>query len=701
MEQTCTGWLPTCARIPGAFAEARLLGANDMMQFRRLLARLVRPEGATVPREETEAEREPAARRGSTESFEDREASFLGRPVPPWLRGDVVAGLYEIKDIHEGGGMGLVYRANHLVWHMDLAIKSPRPEIFQTAKQKAVFVRECETWTKLGLHPNVVSCYYVRTIDEIPRIFAEYVEGGTLADWIESQELYAGDSVAARERILDIAIQFAWGLYYAHCRGVVHRDVKTNNVMMGADSVPKVTDFGIAKAVETISTAGIIAAQPQSPRVSRGGMTLAYRSPEQAAGLPLSHKTDMWSWAVSLLEMFFGGIAWSDGQAADEILATLQRGGRGPQPTVPVSPDVAQLVKLCLQRDPDRRPETMLEVCRGVLQLYEAASGRQYHRRDVRKSILSDAPLDPNLTAAADTSNRALSLLDIGKADEAVQLLRKWLAEHPRDPVPWCNEALMRITRKDSSVSRVAEEFACEILPTQPNWNEMGVDGDRLRLFMHGHCAAVHESAVVTLQWSNDQILLSTSKDGAISRTEVGPGGLGQSALIVALEPELTGTWLGGDGLLFVGFESGRLDLLNAQTGQVIKSVTLVPEYQPRTPVLYGTSRPVSNAVRGVAWLPEKGTAMVYLQNADMVELTVPSLDIKNEWHEQRDFNVSASSPRDASFVLVGELQGVLRVYPHGARQKSRFFYNLHPINLINAINRKRTTEVDRKSTRL
>ena len=141
--------------------------------------------------------------------------------VPPiWQIGDVILDRYEVQQIFTSGGMGLVYRVYHRGWGMALAVKSPRPEFLQTAEQIESFEREAETWVNLGLHPHIVSCYYIRRLGGIPRIFAEFVEGGTLADWIRSRKLYEGGPEQALKRILDVATQFAWGLHYAHEKGL-------------------------------------------------------------------------------------------------------------------------------------------------------------------------------------------------------------------------------------------------------------------------------------------------------------------------------------------------------------------------------------------------------------------------------------------------------------------------------------------------
>ncbi len=155
-----------------------------------------------------------------------------------WPPGTLLLDTYEVKGLLGVGGMGKVYRVHHNSWNIDLALKSPRPEFFQTQAHKDLFISEAETWVNLGLHPHIVSCYYVRTIDEIPRLFAECVEGGSLAGWIARRR------IQSLEQVLDIAIQFAWGLAYAHEQGLVHRDVKPANVLMApAKGMPAPVSF--------------------------------------------------------------------------------------------------------------------------------------------------------------------------------------------------------------------------------------------------------------------------------------------------------------------------------------------------------------------------------------------------------------------------------------------------------------------------
>ncbi len=354
-----------------------------------------------------------------------------------WKPGEVILDLYEVREVFTSGGRGLVYRVRHRGWDMDLAVKCPRPEFFLSEQDKADFEREAETWVKLGLHPHLVTCHYVRRLGGIPRVFAEYVGGGSLAEWIRSRKLYAGGPNRALARLLDIAIQFAWGLQHAHEQGLVHRDVKPGNVLLTSDGVAKVTDFGMAKARGV--SAGVAEATERdgsqgSILVSAGGLTPAFCSPEQVQGRPVSRKTDIWSWGVSLLHMFAGATNWSAGYLAAGVLADYLERGPAEECLPPMPAALADLLRHCFRPNPDDRPRDMLEIV-GVLQkLYAQATGRTYRRESPQAA-----------KARADSlNNRALSLRDLHKQDEAEQLWNEGLTISPQHPESTYNLGLTR-----------------------------------------------------------------------------------------------------------------------------------------------------------------------------------------------------------------------------------------------------------------
>ncbi|MFF3316173.1 protein kinase [Streptomyces sp. NPDC003035] len=381
--------------------------------------------------------------------------------VGSWRRGDVVLDLYEVLDVLDGGGMGLVHRVRHRGWNTDLAVKVPRPELVATAAGRADFETEAGTWVGLGLHPHVVNCLYVRRVDEIPCVFAEWVGGGSLAELVRDGRLYAegtggtgdaggtgGSSAGALgggepslARALDLAAQIAWGIDHAHRQGVIHQDVKPANIMVDVDAdwTAKVTDFGIAGAR---AAAGESAAVPPgaSLAASYGGRTPAYCSPEQAdaaagARVTLTRATDVWSWALCVLEMFTGGPPCLYGQTAPEVFAAfLESGGRA-GPAVPAMPPaLAELLHDCFAIDPDARPRGMAELATAV--------------RRIHADIVGGPPARPEPQAAnllADgLSNQALSLLDLGRPEEAEELWRTAADIDPHHPSTVYNWALHR-----------------------------------------------------------------------------------------------------------------------------------------------------------------------------------------------------------------------------------------------------------------
>jgi serine/threonine protein kinase len=372
-----------------------------------------------------------------------------------WNIGETILDLYRVSDRLGEGGFGQVYKVRHTGWNIDLAAKIPKPEIIAAAGGVEEFEREAETWVNLGLHPHTVSCYYVRRIDRSPVVFAEYVAGGSLHDWIANRQLYAGGQIAALQRIIDLAIQFAWGLDYAHQQGLIHQDVKPANVMMTPDGAVKVTDFGLANPrtmATVLAPGGESSGENYTMRVSgSGAMTPAYCSPEQANRDILTRRTDLWSWGLSVLEMFQGERTWGHGTFAAQALENyLEEGSADPQlPRMPMS--VAELLQRCFQYEPAERPHDLLVVGRELQEIYQQETGEIYPRQEPQAAQ----------DAADSLNNRAVSLFDLGKQEEALQVWEQALQVQPHHLEATYNRGLIlwRSAKiDDSALLRSLEE---------------------------------------------------------------------------------------------------------------------------------------------------------------------------------------------------------------------------------------------------
>ncbi|MBO7707671.1 MAG: protein kinase [Thermoguttaceae bacterium] len=364
-----------------------------------------------------------------------------------WKPGDLLLGKkYKVLELAPGvpyaeGGVGMVHRVHHQEWDIDFAVKSPKPAFVLSENGKQSFERECKTWMDLGLHTNVVTCYFFRRISGIPRVFAEYVADGTLKDWVADGRLYQGTKEEILERILDIAIQFAWGLDHAHSKGLLHLDVKPGNVMMSG-STAKVTDFGLAKAIGE----GRELSDDSSP--SCEGMTPSYCSPEQYEAFSrfqeetktnvsgnasstgreggsrpitvsqppeITKQSDIWSWAISILTMFHGrSPCKKGGQTAAQVFEIfLKTPPSEKRPAIPAP--MVELLRHCFQKDPADRPQSMGMVADRLTEIYREVFDRPYPRTK---------PAD-TASNAESLSNRAISMLDLGKTREAVTDIHK------------------------------------------------------------------------------------------------------------------------------------------------------------------------------------------------------------------------------------------------------------------------------------
>ncbi len=321
--------------------------------------------------------------------------------------------------------MGRVYKVHHRAWDMDLALKRPLASTLQTEEGRDAYIREAETWVNLGLHPHIVCCYYIREIDGLPCLFAECVEGGTLAHWIGDGKLYEGSESEVLARILDCAIQFAWGVGYAHENGLVHQDLKPTNVLLTQDGVAKVTDFGLAQAVALArSDAQNLACTPE------------FASPEQLEGGAITFASDVWSWGLCVLCMFTREVPpW--GNMAPMLLEGYIENGPT-QPGTPRMPDeLGEILRHCFSTVKEQRPRNLAEAVSVLIELYEVHSGRPYPRHRPGTTSL----------AADGLNNKAISLMDLGFAEEAEARLEDALEADPRNLAATYNLGLARWRR--------------------------------------------------------------------------------------------------------------------------------------------------------------------------------------------------------------------------------------------------------------
>ncbi|MDR3182817.1 MAG: protein kinase [Planctomycetaceae bacterium] len=403
------------------------------------------------------------------------------QPAGAWNVGEVILDIYEVKEIAPGipfaaGGVGIVNRVYHREWDIDLAVKSPRSEFFQTENGKRSYEKEAQTWIELGLHPNIVTCYLVRRIDEIPRLFAEFVPDGSLKDWVSSRKLYNEGQTEAAQRILDIAIQFCWGLHHAHRQGLLHLDVKPANVMM-AGGIAKVSDFGLSRSLIDSRLSDTNAAKadtdtaPDDPKSRKAmilasygnvGLTPGYCSPEQFNlvnaikklqfdNLPtMTVGTDIWSWAVSLLGLYTGGPPCKrGGQTARQVCeSVLHEPPLRPElPEIPKA--VGELLLQCFEEDPKKRPASMEEIADRLISIYADISGKAYFRH-------------PPISAAQtpeSINNQAVSMLDLNQPESAAKLFSKALTLQPWHPEVTYNQTLSSWRLNKLSDSAVIERL--------------------------------------------------------------------------------------------------------------------------------------------------------------------------------------------------------------------------------------------------
>ena len=225
-------------------------------------------------------------------------------------------GMYEIRSRLGAGGMGEVYLAHDTRLGRLVALKILPANVAANGERMQRFIHEAQAASALN-HPNILTVYEIQQIDSVHFIATEFVDGETL----ESRIQRACPTVT---EALEVIIQVASALSAAHARGIVHRDVKPANIMLRADGLVKLLDFGLAKLDDGDSLADSGAPTKVDFQTSPGTMlgTLPYMSPEQARGLQVDARSDIWSLGCVLYETITAHRPFP-GQTQSDVLAAI------------------------------------------------------------------------------------------------------------------------------------------------------------------------------------------------------------------------------------------------------------------------------------------------------------------------------------------------------------------------------------------
>ncbi|OFX15732.1 MAG: hypothetical protein A2V59_06670 [Armatimonadetes bacterium RBG_19FT_COMBO_69_19] len=293
--------------------------------------------------------------------------------------GSMVAGRYEILDRISEGGMATVFRARRLEDGEIVALKILREQFASDVEFITRFEREARAVSEL-IHPHMVRVYDSGADGNVHFIAMEYVEGENLKEYIRRH------SRLEAPRALEIAAQVCDALEYAHAHGIVHRDIKPQNILLTREGRVKVTDFGIARAMSsaTITQTGTVLGSVQ------------YLSPEQARGAAVGPSTDIYSLGVVLFEMVTGTLPFEGDSPIATALAHVNQTPpppRGLAPALPVR--VEGIILFALAKSPSRRYRTPGEMrgdLRGETEVWSRVSPHTFMEQTSPTLVLPPPP---------------------------------------------------------------------------------------------------------------------------------------------------------------------------------------------------------------------------------------------------------------------------------------------------------------------
>ena len=291
-------------------------------------------------------------------------------PLTPGTR----LGAYEVVSSLGAGGMGEVYKARDMRLDRTVAVKVLTGALAADPESRVRFEQEARSIAALN-HAHICTIHDIGAHGDVDYLVMEFLEGETLADRLKRAPLRLEDALA-------IAIQIGDALDAAHRIGIVHRDLKPGNVMLlrgsqGATTA-KLLDFGLAAPAETQGAAGdttplhasmmattppsMMATRPPSARSSGFSGTIQYMAPEQMDGQPSDHRADIFAFGCVLYEMLAGRKAFEGASAMTVIAAIMSTEPKPVDALQSAPPVIDHLLRRCLEKDPDRRWQSMADV---------------------------------------------------------------------------------------------------------------------------------------------------------------------------------------------------------------------------------------------------------------------------------------------------------------------------------------------------
>ena len=269
--------------------------------------------------------------------------------LPTTLTAGTKLARFEIRAQLGAGGMGEVY----LAWDSDLertvALKILPLDVASDQQRMQRFTQEAKAASALN-HPNILTIYEIGEANSLRFIAMECIDGVTLSQHMTRTRM-------ALHEVLDVAIQVASALSAAHHAGIIHRDIKPDNIMLRPDGYVKVLDFGLAKLTQQQATNALALTLMQTePGLVMG--TVRYMSPEQARGLAVDPRTDIWSLGVVLYQMLAGRAPFEGPTTSDIIVSLLDREPPPIEGTRRVPVELAQIVVKALRKDTEERYQT-------------------------------------------------------------------------------------------------------------------------------------------------------------------------------------------------------------------------------------------------------------------------------------------------------------------------------------------------------